>query len=165
MYSDKSLQADKNLMPFQIVSDKMDQPRIHIHHDGKDTDFAPEEISAMILANMKTTAEAYLGEEISRAVIMVPAYFNQAQKEATRDAARIAGLSVERIINEPPAAATAYGLDQATDKQDQIVLVFDLGGGTFGTSQYNIVGPLNFVALSVSQFCFFQMLHSSILTR
>jgi endoplasmic reticulum chaperone BiP len=139
-YSDKSVQADKKLMPFQIVSDEMDQPRIRIHHDGKDTNFAPEEISAMILAKMKTTAEAYLGEEISRAVITVPAYFNQAQKEATRDAARIAGLSVERIINEPTAAAIAYGLDQATSKQDQNVLVYDLGGGTFGTKNYSMVG-------------------------
>jgi endoplasmic reticulum chaperone BiP len=152
-YSDKSVQADKKLMPFQIVPDEMDQPRIRIHHDGKDTNFAPEEISAMILAKMKTTAEAYLGEEISRAVITVPAYFNQAQKEATRDAARIAGLSVERIINEPTAAAITFGLDQATNKEDQNVLVFDLGGGTFGTKKLFRDWTLNF-ALSISQlFC------------
>jgi heat shock protein 5 len=134
-YSDKSVQADKKLMPFEIVSDGHDQPRISIHHDGKDTKFAPEEISAMVLAKMKTTAETYLGEEVSRAVITVPAYFNQAQKEATRDAARIAGLTVERIINEPTAAAIAYGLDQGTGVEDQNVLVFDLGGGTFGMCQ------------------------------
>jgi endoplasmic reticulum chaperone BiP len=131
-YSDRSVQADKKLMPFEIVSDGMDQPRIRIQQNGKDTNFAPEEISAMVLANMKSTAESYLGEEVTRAVITVPAYFNQAQKEATRDAARIAGLTVERIINEPTAAAIAYGLDQGTDAQDQNVLVFDLGGGTFG---------------------------------
>ncbi|KAG7337580.1 chaperone protein DnaK [Nitzschia inconspicua] len=92
----------------------------------------------MVLAKMKSTAEAYLGEDISRAVITVPAYFNQAQKEATRDAARIAGLTVERIINEPTAAAIAYGLDQGTDAQDQNVLVFDLGGGTFDVTLLNI---------------------------
>ncbi|KAL3912549.1 MAG: hypothetical protein SGILL_006835, partial [Bacillariaceae sp.] len=138
-YSDKSVQADKKLMPYSIVSDGMDQPRISIHHDdGKDSKFAPEEISAMVLAKMKTTAEAYLGEEVSRAVITVPAYFNQAQKEATRDAARIAGLTVERIINEPTAAAIAYGLDQGTNVEDQNVLVFDLGGGTFDVTLLNI---------------------------
>ncbi|KAG7343889.1 chaperone protein DnaK [Nitzschia inconspicua] len=137
-YSDKSVQADKKMMPFEIVSDGMDQPRIRIQQDGKGTNFAPEEISAMVLAKMKSTAEAYLGEDITRAVITVPAYFNQAQKEATRDAARIAGLTVERIINEPTAAAIAYGLDQGTDAQDQNVLVFDLGGGTFDVTLLNI---------------------------
>lgn len=147
-YSDASVQADKKLMPFAIVSDGMDQPRIRIEQqDGKEaTNFAPEEISAMVLAKMKTTAEAYLGEEVSRAVITVPAYFNQAQKEATRDAARIAGLTVERIINEPTAAAIAYGLDQGTNVEDQNVLVFDLGGGTFG--KYSVAHSLITVSRS-----------------
>jgi endoplasmic reticulum chaperone BiP len=146
-YSDKSVQADKLLMPFQIVADELDQPRIRIDQDGKETNFAPEEISAMVLAKMKTTAEAYLGQDVSRAVITVPAYFNQAQKEATRDAARIAGLSVERIINEPTAAAIAYGLDKATHTNDENVLVFDLGGGTFGTSKAFHCRPCEFCTL------------------
>ena len=117
--------------PNTIISIKRHMGTDHKEHvDGKD--YSPQEISAMILQNLKATAEAYLGEKVTKAVITVPAYFNDAERQATKDAGKIAGLEVERIINEPTAAALAYGLDK-TDK-DQKVLVFDLGGGTFDVS-------------------------------
>jgi len=135
-YSDKSVQADKKLVPFKIVPNKGGKPRIQIDQNGKESLYAPEEISAMVLGKMKATAEAYLGQTVSRAVVTVPAYFNDDQRQATKDAGRIAGLTVERIINEPTAAAIAYGMNKNMD--DKNVLVFDLGGGTFDVTLLNI---------------------------
>ena len=137
-YSDQSVQEDKKLVPFNIVPDKLGKPRISINQNGIERIYSPEEISGLILTKMKSIAESYLGQEVTRAVVTVPAYFNQAQREATRDAGRIAGLTVERIINEPTAAAIAYGLDQDSAIEDQNVLVFDLGGGTFDVTLLNL---------------------------
>ncbi|KAL7451026.1 hypothetical protein ACHAWC_004177 [Mediolabrus comicus] len=134
-FSDKSVQADKKLVPYKIVSDQ-NKPMVEVTVDGKQQKFAPEEVSAMILQKMKTTAEAYLGEEVKNAVITVPAYFNDAQRRATKDAGTIAGLNVDRIINEPTAAAIAYGMDQDGDEKN--ILVYDLGGGTFDVTAMTI---------------------------
>lgn len=136
-YSDKSVQDDKKLVPYNIVSNNNNKPMIEVDINGKPTTFAPEEISAMILQKMKTTAEIYLGKEIKDAVVTVPAYFNNPQREATKDAGTIAGLNVERIINEPTAAAIAYGMDKFGHDEKNI-LVFDLGGGTFDVTLLTI---------------------------
>jgi len=137
-YSDASVQEDKKLLPFDIIPDKLGNPRIRITQNGDERVMSPEEISGLVLAKMKSTAEAYLGREVTRAVVTVPAYFTQAQREATKDAGRIAGLTVERIINEPTAAAMAYGLNKENDVEDKNVLVFDLGGGTFDVTLLNL---------------------------
>ena len=137
-YNEPQVQADKALVPYQIV-DKENKPYIKVEiESGKFKTFSPEEISAMVLGRMKETAESYLGGEVTHAVVTVPAYFNDAQRQATKNAATIAGLEVMRIINEPTAAAIAYGLDQKTD--DKPVLVFDLGGGTFDVTVLEIDG-------------------------
>src|SRR5918999_1194027 len=120
-------QKDKGLVPYKIIKAKNGDAWVEA--DGKD--YSPSQISAFILQKMKETAEAYLGETVTQAVITVPAYFNDAQRQATKDAGQIAGLEVLRIINEPTAAALAYGLDK---KGQETVLVFDLGGGTFDVS-------------------------------
>jgi len=135
-FSDKSVQADKKLVPFKIVSEN-GKPVVAIDQDGDEKTFAPETISALILSKMKQTAEAYLGQEVKRAVITVPAYFNNAQKEATKDAGTIAGLTVERILTEPTAAAMAFGLDRRSEGEMN-VLVYDLGGGTFDVTVLTI---------------------------
>src|SRR5438045_6307521 len=120
------------IVPYEVVKGPNDDVRVKA--GGKE--YAPPEISAMILQKLKADAEAYLGEQVTEAVITVPAYFNNAQREATKDAGQIAGLNVLRIVNEPTAAALAYGLDK--EGADQTILVFDLGGGTFDVSVLEI---------------------------
>ena len=129
------MQADKKLVPYNIVSDK-DKPVVNVMIDGTSSNFAPEEISAMILQKMRSTAEEFLGKSVKNAVVTVPAYFNDAQRQATKDAGTIAGLKVDRIINEPTAAAIAYGMDKKGGEAN--VLVFDLGGGTFDVTLLTI---------------------------
>ena len=129
-YSDKDVQKDIEIVPFEI--DKKGSG-LTVKLDGKD--YSPEEISAFILGKIKADAEAYLGEEVTEAVITVPAYFDDSQRQATKDAGKIAGLEVKRIINEPTAAALAYGLES---KKDEQIVVFDLGGGTFDVSVLEI---------------------------
>ena len=127
-YEDKEVQDDKKNVPFKITkSEKGDSVAVTL--GGKD--YSPEAVSAMILSKIKADAEAYLGEKVTEAIITVPAYFDDSQRQATKDAGKIAGLEVRRIINEPTAAALAYGLDK---KDDQKIVVFDLGGGTFDVS-------------------------------
>lgn len=125
-FSDEEVQRDHDIMPYEIVK-KGDGVAVKMG----DKEYTPEEVSAMILSKIKADAEAFLGEKVTEAVITVPAYFNDAQRQATKDAGRIAGLEVKRIINEPTAAALAYGLDS---KKDEKIAVFDLGGGTFDVS-------------------------------
>ena len=130
-FDDPTAQKDKAISPFEIVKG----PNGDAWVKGRDKDYAPQEISAFILTKMKETAEAYLGSEVTQAVITVPAYFNDAQRQATKDAGKIAGLEVLRIINEPTAAALAYGLDKGENKT---IAVYDLGGGTFDVSLLEI---------------------------
>merc|ERR1719181_2643399 len=129
-FTDSSVQKDLKLLPFQIVNSG-GKPMISVKIKGEDKTMAPEEVSSMVLTKMKETAENYLGQEVKHAVVTVPAYFNDAQRQATKDAGSIAGLNVMRIINEPTAAAIAYGLKQDSDDEEKRILVFDLGGGTF----------------------------------
>lgn len=136
-FSSKEVQHDKKLMPFDIVN-KDGKPMIEVTINGAKQSFAPEELSAMVLTKMKQTAEAFLGHDVKNAVVTVPAYFNDAQRQATKDAGTIAGLNVMRIINEPTAAAIAYGLDKKSEEKN--ILVFDLGGGTFDVSILTIDG-------------------------
>jgi len=134
-FSDPLVQKDIKNWPFNVIEMGDDKPYVQVSHKGEDRIFRPEEISSMILAKMKRVAETHLGMEITDAVITVPAYFNDAQRQSTRDAGYIAGLNVLRIIPEPTAAAIAYGLDQKARTQNELnVLVFDLGGGTFDVS-------------------------------
>jgi L1 cell adhesion molecule like protein len=135
-FSDSSVQADMKHFPFKVTAGPNDKPVISVEFMKEQKQFAAEEISSMVLTKMKDVAESYLGDEVKNAVITVPAYFNDAQRQATKDAGVIAGLNVLRIINEPTAAAIAYGLDKKDGERN--VLIFDLGGGTFDVSLLTI---------------------------
>lgn len=127
------VETERKMVPYQVVRGPAGDARVKIPVTGRE--YSPQEISAMILGKLKTDAEAYLGEPVTKAVITVPAYFNDSQRQATKDAGKIAGLEVLRIINEPTAAALAYGLDK---KENETILVFDLGGGTFDVSVLDV---------------------------
>ncbi|KAG9397388.1 Heat shock protein 70 family [Carpediemonas membranifera] len=144
-FSDPEVQRDKKLLPFKIVEHDS-KPYIKAQVKGEDKLMSPEEISAIVLTKMKQIAEDYLGEPVEKAVVTVPAYFNNAQRSATKDAGRIAGLDVVRMINEPTAAAIAYGLNKEDERN---ILVFDLGGGTFDVSVLNIIDGV-FEAIATS---------------
>ncbi|KAL4109582.1 70-kilodalton heat shock protein [Phytophthora ramorum] len=135
-FSDPIVQADIKHWPFKLTSGAGDKPQITVQFKGESKTFQPEEISSMVLIKMREVAEAFIGKEVKNAVITVPAYFNDSQRQATKDAGAIAGLNVLRIINEPTAAAIAYGLDKKGGERN--VLIFDLGGGTFDVSLLSI---------------------------
>ena len=136
-FDDPEVQRDAKLYPYTII-ERDGKPYIRVKIAGEEKVMSPEEISAMILTKMRSIAEDYLGEKIEKAVVTVPAYFNDAQRSATKDAGRIAGLEIVRIINEPTSAALAYGLNSKNSQGDKTVLVFDLGGGTFDVSILSI---------------------------
>lgn len=140
-FSEQKVQDDMKDWSYEVVSGPGDKPMINVEFHGEKKQFAPEEISSMVLVKMKEIAESYMGKTVKDAVVTVPAYFNDSQRQATKDAAAIAGLNCLRIINEPTAAAIAYGLDKDKD-EDKNVLIFDLGGGTFDVSLLNIEGGI-----------------------
>jgi heat shock 70kDa protein 1/2/6/8 len=143
-FSDPTVQSDIRHWPFKVASSgAAEKPVIEVQYQAETKTFSPEEISSMVLIKMKEIAESYLGKEVKKAVVTVPAYFNDAQRQATKDAGAIAGLEVQRIINEPTAAAIAYGLDRQGDSnKEQKVLIFDLGGGTFDVTLLTIDGGI-----------------------
>ena len=137
-FDDSTVQADMKHWPFTVVNNG-GKPKLQVDHKNEKKQFTPEEISAMVLIKMKETAEAYLGQIVKDAVVTVPAYFNDSQRQATKDAGIIAGLNITRIINEPTAAAIAYGLDKKSSADgEKNILIFDLGGGTFDVSVLSI---------------------------
>ncbi|XP_064490262.1 heat shock protein 68-like [Ornithodoros turicata] len=147
-FDDPKIQEDLRHLPFTVVNDN-NQPKIKVTYKGEEKVFNPEEISAMILTKMREVAEAYLGQKITLACVTVPAYFNDSQRQATKDAATIAGLHVPKILNEPTAAALAYGLDKITAGEKN-VLIFDLGGGTFDVSLLTIKDSQTFDVLATA---------------
>ena len=134
-FNDDTVQKDMKLLPY-LVTNKHGKPMISVEVKGEQKVMSPEEVSSMVLTKMKETAENYLGKEVKHAVVTVPAYFTEAQRRSTKDAGAIAGLNVLRIVNEPTAAAMAYGLDNT--KAEKNILVYDLGGGTFDVSLLTI---------------------------
>ena len=136
-FSEKTIQDDIKHWPFKVEAGAGDKPMIVVDYKGELKKFHPEEISSMVLVKMREIAEAYLSKPVKDAVITVPAYFNDSQRQATKDAGAISGMNVLRIINEPTAAAIAYGLDKKSS-QEKNVLIFDLGGGTFDVSLLTI---------------------------
>ncbi|KAJ0102757.1 hypothetical protein Patl1_06373 [Pistacia atlantica] len=139
-YSNASVQSDIKLWPFKLISGSEDKPVIFVNYKGEEKKFSAEEISSMVLSKMRKIAETYLGSTIKNAVVTVPAYFNDSQRQATKNAGSIAGLNVMRIISEPTAATIAYGLDKkAVGVGEKNVLIFYLGGGTFDVSLLTIV--------------------------
>lgn len=147
-FSDPVLQKDLKYFPYEVENDGQDRPRMVVTVNGKVEKYYPEQISALVLSYMKKTAENYLGCDVKNAVITVPAYFNDGQRQATKDAGKIAGLNVLRVINEPTSASIAYGLDKDDDKEHNI-LIFDLGGGTFDVSVLTVCDG-NFEVLATS---------------
>ncbi|CEP20404.1 SSB1 [Cyberlindnera jadinii] len=138
-FDEESVQKDIKTWPFTVI-EKDDAPFVEVEYLGEKKTFAPQEISSMVLTKMKEIAEAKIGQKVEKAVITVPAYFNDAQRQATKDAGAIAGLNVLRIINEPTAAAIAYGLGAGKSDKERHVLIFDLGGGTFDVSLLHLAG-------------------------
>ena len=136
-FADPVVQSDVKLWPFTVIAGAGDKPMIIVQFQGEEKKFHPEEVSSVILTKMKETAEAYLGTKVNDAVVTVPAYFNDSQRQATKDAGQICGLNVLRIINEPTAAAIAYGLDKK-GSGERNVLIYDMGGGTFDVSLLTI---------------------------
>merc|ERR1719395_147270 len=135
-FQDSAVQSDMKLWPFTVIKGPADKPMIEVEYKAEKKQFSAEEVSSMILVKMKEIAESYLGKTVKNAVVTVPAHFNDSQRQATKDAGAIAGLNVMRIINEPTAAAIAYGLDKKSGEKN--ILVFDLGGGTFDVSLLTI---------------------------
>lgn len=127
-FSDETVKADNKLWSYSVTGDKDDKPLINVMYKKEQKQFHPEQISSMVLQRLKETAEAYLGHPVKKAVITVPAYFNDSQRQATKDAGSICGLEVIRIINEPTSSAIAYGLDKISDQNEKNILVFDCGG-------------------------------------
>jgi heat shock protein 1/8 len=139
-FSDENVKKDRESWPFKVIDDGNDNPKVEVEYLGETKTFSPQEISAMVLTKMKEIAETKIGKKVDKAVITVPAYFNDNQRQATKDAGAISGLNVLRIINEPTAAAIAYGLGSGKSSKERNVLIYDLGGGTFDVSLLNIQG-------------------------
>jgi len=141
-FDEAIVQDDCKKWSFNVSGDKDNKPLINVKYKNEEKQFHPEQISAMVIQRLKETTEAYLGHDLKKVVITVPAYFNDAQRQATKDAGTIAGLEVLRIINEPTSAAIAYGLDKTEDKGEKNILVFDCGGGTHDVSILTLDGGI-----------------------